>query len=163
MRFSARLAVVTAPVLAFALSACAGGSSCPEGAHKDADTNVCIKLPPDYTAEKNVKTSEGGGYIRVRNPKTLQSFSIYIEPPEDLDKRAKIVEGMAGGDLTLIAKGDTSPAKGKFFHFHNGPKDYDFAVTLVQGKEHMYRCEIQNTPTAEAKAMVEACKTVSGP
>lgn len=168
MPFSARLAIVALPVAAlaisaFALSACGGGSSCPEGAYKNPESNVCIKLTPDFKADDKVAKAGESSYLRVKNTKTLQSFTIWIEPPEDLDKRAKIVEGMAGGDLKLVEKGDTSPAKGKFFHFHNGPKDYEFAVALVPGKEHFYRCEIQNTPAEDAKPMLEACKTVSGP
>jgi len=163
MPFSARLAVVTAPVFAFALSACAGGSNCPEGAYKDAETNVCIKLPADFKADDKVAKAGESSYLTIRNSKTLKSFSIWIEKPDDLDKRAKVIENMASGDMKLVAKGETSPSKGKFFHFHNGPGNYDFAIALVPGKEHFYRCEIQNTPPEDAKPMLEACKTVGGP
>jgi hypothetical protein len=163
MPFLARLAVVTAPVFIFALSACAGGNSCPEGAYKNAETNVCIKLPADFKADDKVGKAGEASYLTIRNSKTLKSFSIWIEKPDDLDKRAKVVENMASADMKLVASGDTSPSKGKFFHLHNGPGNYDFAVALVPGKEHFYRCEIQNTPPDEAKPMLEACKTVGGP
>lgn len=162
MRTSA-LALVSALVFAPGLSACGGGGGCPEGAYKHAETNVCIKLPADFKVDDKVNKAGESSYLRVQNTKTLKSFSIWIEKPEDLGKRAKAVEGMAGGDLKLVASGATSPNSGKFFHFHNTKGDYDFAVALVPGKEHFYRCEIQNTPPEEAKPMVEACKTVGGP
>ena len=139
---------------------CGKGMDCAEGAYKSADPAFCIKLPADYQADKAMKSGENS-YVGMRNSKTGRSFTVWLDKPEDLDKRAKAVAGMAGGDLKLVTSGDAG--KGKFFHFHNTRGDYDFAVTLVPGKEHMYRCEIQNTPPEDAKAMVEACKTLSGP
>ena len=70
---------------------------------------------------------------------------------------------MAGGDLALVASGDVPNRDGKFFHFHNTPSDFDFAVVLIRGKEMLYRCEIQNANPADAKPMLESCKTFSGP
>ena len=163
MRTCHRLSLLFALSLAPSVSACASGGSCPDGAYKNSETNVCIKLPADFKADEKVQKSGDSSFMRIQNTKTLKSFTIWIEPPEDLDKRAKIVQNMAGGDLKLVASGDTSPSKGKFFHFHNGPGNYDFAVALVPGKQHFYRCEIQNTPAEDAKPMLEACKTVGGP
>ena len=163
MRTSRGLVLVPALFVAASLSACGGGASCPEGAYKHAETNICIKLPPDYKAEEKASKAGESSYISVRNSKAPKSFSIWIDKPGDLAKQAKITENMASNDLKLVASGDTSPSKGKFFHFHNGPKNYDFAVALIPGKEHFYRCEIQNTPPEDAKPMLEACKTLVGP
>ena len=58
---------------------------------------------------------------------------------------------MASSDLVLVEKGDTSQGKCKFFHFHNPKGNYEFALALISGKDHFYRCEIQNTPIKDAK------------
>lgn len=145
------------------LLACKGGGSCVDGAYKDAESGVCLKLPADFKAGDKPSKSGDSSYLSIRNTKTLRSFTIWIEKPDDLDKRAKVVANMAGSDLKLVESGDTSPNTGKFFHFHNATGNYDFAVVLVPGKEHFYRCEIQNTPAEDAKAMVDACKTLGGP
>ena len=162
MRPSARLVLVSGLALAPLLSACGGGGSCPEGAFQESETHVCIKLPADFKADKPMKSGEST-YIPIRNSKTLKSFTVWLDKSDDLAKRGKIIENMASSDLKMVASGETSPNKGKFWHFHNGPANYDFAVALVPGKDHMYRCEIQNTPPDEAKPMVEACKTIGGP
>jgi hypothetical protein len=146
-----------------ALGGCGGGGSCAEGATKNAETGVCIKLPADFKLDDKANKAGDSSYLSVRNTKNLKSFSIWIDKPDDLEKRSKIVQNMASSDMKLVASGDTAPAKGKFFHFHNGPGNYDFAVALVPGKDHFYRCEIQNMPPEDAKPMVETCKTVSGP
>lgn len=162
-------ATLTTIALAITLGAipfgagCNTSGACVDGASKNAATGVCLKLPDHLKMEENPSKSGESSMLRVRDPKTFKSFTIWIEKPDDLDTRAKTVGNMAGGDLKLVASGDTAPNKGKFFHFHNGPGNYDFAVALVPGKQHFYRCEIQNTPPEEAKAMVEACKTVGGP
>ena len=145
-----------------ALAGCNSGASCAEGATKHAETGVCIKLPADYKLEDKANKAGDSSYISVRNPKTFKNFSIWLDKVDDLDKHAKIIKNMESKDLKLVASGDT-PTKGKFFHFHNGPGNYDFSITLVPGKQHLYRCEIQNTPPEDAKPMVEACKTLSGP
>lgn len=146
-----------------ALPACQGGGSCPEGSTKHAETGVCMKLPADLKFDDKAQKVGDATSLRVSNPKTFASFTVWIEKPDDLDKRAKVVTGMAGGDLKLVESGDTSPNKGKFFHFHNTKGNYEFAVALVPGKEHFYRCEIQNTKPEDAKPMIDACKTVGGP
>ncbi len=156
------LALATA-LASFATTGCNGSGACADGASKNAETGVCLKVSGDMKLEDKVSKSGDTSYLHVRDAKTFKSFTIWIEKPDDLDKRAKIVGNMAGGDLKLVASGDTAPNKGKFFHFHNGTGNYDFAVALVPGKQHFYRCEIQNTPPDEAKAMVEACKTLGGP
>src|SRR5262245_38617420 len=103
-----RLVLVAALVLAPSLSACTSGSSCPEGAYKNAETNICIKLPADFQADDKVAKAGDDSYLRIKNTKTFKSFSIWIEKPDDLDKRAKVVENMASGDLKLVASGETS-------------------------------------------------------
>lgn len=161
---SRHLVIVSALGLAASLSACGGGGgSCPEGAYQHAETKVCIKLPADFQVDEKASKSGESSYLSVKNTKTLRGFSIWIEKPDDLAKRAAAVEGMASDDMKLVASGATSPNAGKFFHFHNGPGNYDFALAMVPGKEHFYRCEIQNTPPEDAKPMLEACKTVGGP
>jgi hypothetical protein len=157
------LTIAMAASVGFALLGCGGGGSCAEGATKHEGTGLCMKLPADFKFDDKPMKAGETEYLRVKNTKTLGSFTIWLDKPEDLEKRAKIVENMASNDLKLVEKGDTSPGKGKFFHFHNGPGDYDFAVTLVSTSKHLYRCEIQNTKPVEAKPMVDACKTLSGP
>jgi hypothetical protein len=143
------------------VAGCGGGGSCAEGATKEPTTGVCMKLPPDFSFEK--PSSSEPTSLRVKNAKTFHSITVYLDKPEDLDKQAKTIENMAGGDLKIVAKGDTSPGKGKFFHFHNTSGDYDVSWTLVSTSKHLYRCEIQNEKPADVKAMVEACKSLSGP
>jgi hypothetical protein len=145
------------------VTACGDGAKCADGAYKNAETNVCLKLPPGYKADDKVSKSGETQSIALRDAKTSESFTIWIDKPDDLDKRAKSLEGMANSDLVLVEKGDTSPGKGKFFHFHNPKGNYEFANAIVSGKSHFYRCEIQNTPAAVAKPMIEACKTMNGP
>lgn len=158
LRFGALLACSSL----VALTACGGGGSCPEGASKGPE-GVCMKLPADLKFDDKTQKVGDASSLRVSNPKTFQSFTVWIEKPDDLDKRAKAVANMASSDLKLVASGDTAPNKGKYFHFHNPKGNYDFAVALVPGKEHFYRCEIQNTKPEDAKPMVEACKTIGGP
>jgi hypothetical protein len=157
------LATFIAACIAVFISACGGGSSCAEGAYKNAETGICIKLPADFKADDKVMKSGESQYVLLRHAKTFKTFSVWIEKSDDLDKRAKTVENMASSSLVLVEKGDTSPGKGKFFHFHNPQGNYEFAVALVPGKAHFYRCEVQNTPIEDAKPMIEACKTLSGP
>jgi hypothetical protein len=156
-------AVVVAIAAAGLSIACKGSGACVEGAYKDGESGVCLKLPAEYKAADKPSKSGDSSYLSVRNTKTFRSFTIWIEKPDDLDKRAKVVANMASSDLKLVDSGDTSPNKGKFFHFHSPQGNYDFAVALVPGKEHFYRCEIQNTPPEDAKAMVDACKSLGGP
>jgi hypothetical protein len=164
MLTSTRIALAVAlAASAVSVTACNGGTKCAEGAYKNAETNVCIKLPADFKADDKVSKSGDNQYITLRNEKTLKTFSIWIEKADDVDKRAKSLEGMASSDLVLVEKGDTSPGKGKFVHFHNPKGNYEFADAIVGGKAHFYRCEIQNTPAADAKPMIEACKTMNGP
>lgn len=148
--------------LAGASYGCSSSGACAEGATKEAETGVCVKLPAEYKMDKAQKSGESS-MIRVHNDKTLDSFTIWVEKPDDLDKRAKVVANMAGDDNKLVANGDTSPAKGKFFHFHHPDSNRDFAVALVPGKQHFYRCEIQNTEPKAAATELDICKTVSGP
>lgn len=149
--------------LAALVAACGGGGDCPAGSFKHSQSSICLKLPANFQPDEKVATSGESSYLRVKNSNTLRSFTVWIEKPDDLDKRAKAVEKMASAELKLVASGETSPNKGKFFHFHNEPGNYDFAVALVPGKKNFYRCEIQNTPPEDAKLMLEACKTVGGP
>jgi hypothetical protein len=157
------LALALTLVASSGLMACKGSAKCADGAATNAETGVCIKTTGDYKLEDKAQKVGDSSSLQVRNPKTFHGPTIWIEQPDDLDKRAKGVAGMAGGDLKLVASGDTAPNTGKFFHFHNAAKNYDFAVALVPGKKHFYRCEIQNTDPAEAGPMLEMCKTVGGP
>jgi hypothetical protein len=137
------------------------GGSCVDGAYKDADTGVCLKLGGNLAAEKARKVGQSSS-MTVRDSKTLHTFAVWIEPADGLAKRAKAVENMASSDLMLVDKGDNL-TNGQFFHFRNAKQGYDFAVALVPGKEHFYRCEIQNAPADEAKTFLDACKTLWGP
>jgi hypothetical protein len=145
------------------LLGCHGGANCVDGASTNAETGVCLKVSGDFKLEDKAQKVGDSSSLAVRNSKTFHSFTIWIEKPDDLDKRAKAVAGMASKDLKLVASGDTAPNPGKFFHFHNVPGNYDFANAMIPGKAHFYRCEIQNTPPAEATAMLDMCKTLGGP
>jgi hypothetical protein len=155
------LVASTAAALLSTSTGC-GKGGCVEGAYKHAASGVCLKLSPDLKADEKINGTGTTTSIRVSNSKTYGSFTIWIEPPDDLSKRASVVEKMAGDDLKLVESGDTA-TKGKFFHFHNDKRNYEFAVALVPGDKHFYRCEIQNTPAADAKDFLDACKTVAGP
>lgn len=139
-----------------------GGATCVDGAAKNAETGICIKTTGEYTLEEKAHKVGDVSNIAVRN-KMFHGPTIWIEKPDDLDMRSKAIAGMASNDLKLVASGDTAPSKGKFFHFHNTKGNYDFAVTLVSTKSHMYRCEIQNGDPKEAPEQVAMCKTLGGP
>lgn len=145
------------------LLGCHGGVTCADGASKNPDTGVCLKVSGDYKLEDKASKAGDASSLAVRHAKTFHSFTIWIEKPADLAARAKVVAGMETSDLKLVASGDTAPNPGKFFHFHNAAGNYDFAIALVPGKEHFYRCEIQNAAPEEATEMLEQCKTVGGP
>lgn len=151
-------------ILAFAVVGCKGGMKCEEGAFKSEDPAYCIKLPDGYKIS-NPKPQKSGEseYLSISTGPASGGMSVWFEKKDiDLDKRASTVKNMEGSDLKLVASGDVPNREGKFFHFHNEPRNYDFAVILIRGKETLYRCEIQNAAPADAKTMVESCKTFSG-
>jgi hypothetical protein len=58
------------------VTACGDGAKCADGAYKNAETNVCLKLPPGYKADDKVSKSGETQSIALRDAKTSESFTI---------------------------------------------------------------------------------------